>query len=104
MNSYEWYKDPCARCNRELPLRDMNKIMYCKSHMVNAPARKLCYVCDDCLAAMLDFLDVPEPEEKDRPYTLPRFCRKCYTNVGKRARYCPHCGADLDHQNKEDVT
>lgn len=102
MGTYQYFREPCALCGDYHPMRDMKKIYLGQSHHSCPTPRKLCSVCDNCFPKLLDFLEVPEPEEKEtRPYTPARYCRKCYYTVGKTARFCPYCGDELAAQKKE---
>lgn len=102
-STYKHYRDDCALCGDNFPTRDLNKLFIGASHS-SVPAHKtLCKVCDYCLPKLLDFLAVPEPEDKEeRPYTPRRWCRKCIRDVGKTANFCPYCGDELDSQKKDD--
>ena len=100
--TYQYFREPCALCADLHPVRNMNKIMLAKSHVINPTPGKLCFVCDNCFPKLLDFLEVSEPEEPNpRPYKPRRWCRKCIRDVGKNANYCPYCGDDLSSQHSE---
>lgn len=99
-STYQFFRENCALCGADFPKRDLNKLMMAPGHRSVTHPTKLCGICDDCLPKILDFLEVPEPEVKERPYTPRRYCRKCYYDVGKTARYCPYCGDKLDSQDK----
>lgn len=101
-STYQFFRENCALCGADFPKRDLNKILMAPGHTSAPVPKKLCGICDDCLPKILDFLEVPEPEDKERaPYTLARRCQKCYNVVGKMARFCPVCGDNLDTQVKE---
>lgn len=87
----------CAKCGKEGMKKSMTAL-YMKTDTYDPP-RILCHLCDRCLPELLDELEVSMPEEPERkPFTPTRWCRKCYSRVGKTARYCPSCGDDLDEQ------
>ena len=102
-STYQFFRENCALCGADFPKRDLNKILMAPGHTSVSSPKKLCGLCDDCLPKLLDFLEVPEPEEKERPYTLARLCYKCYNHVGKTARYCPYCGDELATQVPKEV-
>lgn len=102
MGTYQYFREPCAVCGNDYPMRDMNKIYFGQSHSSCPTPRKLCSVCDSCFPKLLDFLETPEPEEPEiKPYKPRRWCRKCIRDVGKTANFCPYCGDELAKQNKE---
>ena len=102
MDTYQYFREPCAVCGNDYPMRDMNKIYFGKSHNSCPTPRKLCCVCDSCFPKLLDFLETSEPEEPEKkPYKPRRWCRKCLRDVGKTANFCPYCGDELAKQNKE---
>lgn len=102
MGTYRYFREPCALCGEYHPMRDMTRLYLGQSHHSCPTPRKLCAVCDTCFPKLLDFLEVSEPEKPEpRPYTPPRYCRKCYYTVGKTARFCPYCGDELASQKKE---
>lgn len=103
MGHYQYWREPCALCGETFAARDLTKIYLGAAHTSCPTPKKLCGVCDRCFPKLLDFLEVPEPEEKERkPYTPQRLCRKCYYNVGKRARFCPYCGDELAKQKEKE--
>lgn len=98
MSTYWLYKEACALCGDYIPARNMNKLYVGESHNSCPTPRKLCCVCDNCIPKLLDHLEVSLPEKTERPYTPPRWCRKCLRTVGKTAKFCPGCGAELATQ------
>jgi len=99
MSTAHYYREPCALCGKTFSKREMNKLLMEASHLSCTHPKKVCFVCDNCLPTLLDYLGVPEPEAAaHRPPT--RWCRKCYNNVGQRARFCPYCGDELLKQEK----
>lgn len=104
MSTYQYYREPCALCGDYFPSRDLTKLYLGKSHCSSPVPRKLCGVCDNCFPKLLDFLEVSEPEEPERkPYKPRQWCRKCVRDVGKNARFCPHCGDELASQRKDKI-
>lgn len=99
----------CAKCGHEGMKRNMTGL-YVKTSTYDPP-RILCYLCDRCLPALLDELEVSMPDEPEKKpyipshYTARQWCRKCVMHVGKTARFCPYCGDDLSKQidTKEDM-
>lgn len=92
--------DECNKCGRHISKRDATKILV-QSGTYGTP-KTLCWLCDRCLPSLLDELEVSMPEDKERPYTPARWCRKCMTTVGKTAVFCYRCGDELATQNKGD--
>lgn len=87
----------CAKCGNEGMKRSMTAL-YVKTGVYDPP-RILCHICERCLPALLDELEVSMPEEQEkRPYTPRRWCRKCIRDVGKTAQFCPYCGDELASQ------
>lgn len=105
MGTYQYFRENCALCGDSLPMRDMNKLYKGESHHSCPTPRKLCSVCDNCFPKLLDFLEVPEPEEPERrPYPRPQnrqWCQKCVTYVNKTAKFCPYCGEELATQKEK---
>ena len=104
METYQYYRDYCALCGKELPKLSMNKIFIGFSHIryVTTP-KTIAFVCDDCLPELYDTLGVIEPdrESKRADKGKPRnYCKKCYTTIGKTALYCPWCGEKVK-ENEE---
>lgn len=98
-STYKYYQEPCALCGEDFPKRDLHKLMVSPAHISVPNPRRLCGLCDNCLPKLLDFLEVPEPEDKEkRPYTPRRWCRKCIRDVGKTSIFCPYCGEELAKQ------
>lgn len=99
MSTYKYFKENCALCGDEFPMRDLRKLLLSDAHTSVPKTRKLCGICDDCLPKLLDFLEVTEPEDKERrPYAPRQLCRKCYSWAGKTAKFCPYCGDELAKQ------
>ena len=97
--TYTYFRENCALCGADLPKRDLNKILMAPGHTSVSTPKKLCGLCDDCLPKLLDFLEVPEPEDKEKkPYTPRRWCRRCNNDVGKTFVFCPYCGDKLEPQ------
>jgi hypothetical protein len=65
MNSYQYYREPCALCGEEFAKRDLNKLMFSVAHISVPNWKKLCGVCDNCLPNLMKFLEV-EPRRTDR--------------------------------------
>ena len=104
MNTYTYYREPCALCGDELPKRHLNKLMLGEAHSSVPRLKKLCGICDNCLPKLYDFLEVSEPEEPEkRPYKPRQWCRKCGSDVGKTAKFCPYCGDELASQASQKV-
>lgn len=102
MSTYKYFGEHCALCHDWFPKRDMTKLYIGESHNSCPTPKKLCCVCDYCLPKLYDFLEVSEPEEPEKkPYTPRRWCRKCASDVGKTAKFCPYCGDELENQKKE---
>ena len=98
-NDYTNYWEPCALCGIQSPKRDLNKILFTRSHVSVTTPKKLCGVCDDCLPKLFDYLEITEPPDAEKkPFVPRRWCRKCVTDVGKTAVFCPYCGDRLDTQ------
>lgn len=101
-STYRYYREPCALCGEQFPKRDLNKLLMARSHDSVPKTRNLCGLCDNCLPKLLDFLEVPEPEDQERkPYKPRQLCLKCFNFSGKTAKFCPYCGDELATQNKE---
>lgn len=101
-SSYQFFRENCALCGADFPKRDLNKLMLAPGHLSVTHPTKMCGICDDCLPKLLDFLEVPEPDYKEKPYNPRRWCRKCVRDVGKTAVFCPYCGDELATQQKEE--
>lgn len=99
MNTAQYYREPCSMCGRDLAKRDMNKLLMEASHTSCTHPKKICFVCDDCLPKLLDYLGASEPETP-KFRAAGRFCHRCYNNVGKRALFCPYCGEKLTKQSR----
>lgn len=98
-SSYKRYRDNCALCGEDFPMRDLNKLLIGASHSSVPSPKTLCKVCDNCLPKLYDFLEVSEPDDPpERPYKPRQWCRKCVHDVGKNARFCPYCGDELASQ------
>lgn len=95
MKAYQRYRDYCVICGKDLPKREMNKILISYSHNTATYPRVACVICDDCLPKFFDNLGIPEPEREINWGKPPEFCRKCGSTVSKTAIYCKSCGAIL---------
>lgn len=86
----------CVKCSRLISKRISTNILV-KSGPYGIP-KTLFWICNRCLPAFLDELEVSMPDDTVKPYKPRRLCRKCRNVVGKYANYCHHCGADLNAQ------
>ncbi len=100
--SYQYFRDYCVECGKDLPKREMNKIMISFSHSSVTYPRVVCNVCDDCLPALFDKLGVPEPNREIAFGAPPPYCSKCGCTMGKTARYCRNCGHKLKEKENAD--
>ena len=89
----------CVKCSRLISKRISTNILV-KSGPYGIP-KTLCWICNRCLPAFLDELEVAMPDDAVKTYRPRRMCRKCYNFVGKYANYCSHCGNDLNDQKEE---
>ena len=48
----------CQMCNRIYHKREMTKIYYGEAHVSTCNPRLLCHICDNCLAKLLDILEI----------------------------------------------
>ncbi len=92
METYQYYRDCCAICGKELPKRSMNKIFIGFSHIRYATTPKtIAFICDDCLPELYDTLGVIEPEreskraDKGKPRDYCKKLKTALTEVGKSA-------------------
>lgn len=102
MSKYQYHRGYCILCGKDLPKRDMNKIMISYSHSSVTCPRMMCSVCDDCLPQLFDNLGVKEPEREINWGKPPAYCMECGTIISKTALYCKSCGAKLKRSDKID--
>lgn len=48
----------CQMCNKLYYKREMTKIYYGEAHVSTHNPRLLCHICDDCLATLVEILQV----------------------------------------------
>lgn len=97
--TYKYYTEECSLCGIEHPKRELNKLYIAFGHSSVASPKKICSVCDDCLPEVSEIFSISLPDENIRN-TLRRYCKKCYHDVSKNARYCQSCGNKLKDKEK----
>ena len=75
---YVYYTECCAVCGKRSPKRDMNKIYLAYGHTSVPSPKIMCSVCDDCLPALCEFLEVNAPDDTVHWRPSPKSCNKCF--------------------------